>query len=191
MTRSLRLIAVSLPIAFLVFMIASAEWQLADSRTWHFAIRGYDPRDLLRGHYVLFQVDVDPAETIGTCAIDDPDCCYCLSPGDDIEARVALAPCAEARSQCEAFVRTAPLHALRRFYIPEAGRIELESRLRSAARERRAHVAVAVSASGEPMIEALLVDGQPLDGVEAGEAIPSGDSDRGARTATEPLRQDR
>jgi hypothetical protein len=59
-------------------------------------------------------------------------------------------------------VLTDALHALDRFYIPEDGRTEIESILRSAARQGRAHLAVAVSSSGQPMIEALLIDGQPI-----------------------------
>jgi hypothetical protein len=163
MSRRAQIIAVTLPILLLIFMIGRAEWQLAHSDTWHFAIRGYDPRDLLRGHYMRFRLDVSPAETIEACAVSDPECCYCLEPGQGIEARVSLATCDTARDACDAFVRTQPLHALDRFYIPEEGRIEMGQILRTAARQQRAHLAVAVSRTGEPMIEALLVDGVPIE----------------------------
>jgi hypothetical protein len=163
MSRSIQRMAVLLPILLLAFVLGRAEWQLASSRTWHFAIRGYDPRDLLRGHYLRFQLAVSPDETLSMCTVGEANCCYCLSAGQDVAARVALATCEMAQRSCDAFVRTAPLHALHRFYIPEEGRAELERRLRDAARNGHAHLAVAVDASGEPMIDGLLVDGVPIE----------------------------
>ena len=64
MSRRLQIVAVVLPIVLLVGMIGRAEWQLANSETWHFAIRGYDPRDLLRGHYMRFRLDVPVQSTM-------------------------------------------------------------------------------------------------------------------------------
>lgn len=167
MNDRLRLVAVALPIVLLAFMVGRAEWHLADSQTYHFAVRGYDPRDLLRGHYLRFGLALPVAETIEACRVDEAACCYCLEPGSGLEPRLALATCETARATCDAFVRTAPLHAMHRFYIPEEGRRELEQRLRVAAGEDRAHLAVAVSRSGEPLIEALLVDGVPIEAAVA------------------------
>lgn len=165
-------IALVLPLLLLAVMVVRAEWQLAHSDTWHFAIRGYDPRDLLRGHYMQFRLDVSPSETIDSCSVGAADCCYCLSPGSGLEAEVALATCETAADVCGAFVRTEPLHDLRRFYIPEEGRGDMERVLREAAGADRAHLAVAVSSTGEPMIEALLIDGQPIRAATADETLP-------------------
>ena len=165
MNPNLQRIAVALPILLLAFIAGRAEWHLDHSETWHFAIRGYDPRDLLRGHYMTFRLDISPSEIIAGCALKDPECCYCLEASDDLEAKTVLTSCDMARTTCDAFVRTQPLHSFDRFYIPEDGRREMEQTLRSAAREDRALLAVAVSASGEPMIEGLLVDGVPIEAV--------------------------
>ena len=162
MSPFLQRIAVILPIALLVVMVGRAEWQMSHSQTWHFVIQGYDPRDLLRGHYMRFRLDITPSEVVDSCSLDAPDCCYCLESGDGLEARATLATCETAAITCEAFVRTEPLHKLNRFYIPEEGRLSMESQLREAALEDRAHLAVAVSSEGEPMIEALLINGQPI-----------------------------
>ena len=163
MSKRLQLFAVGLPIVLLVVMIGRAEWQLAHSETWHFAIQGYDPRDLLRGHYMRFSLDVAVDETLAACRVGDEDCCYCLSEGNGIEPHVAVATCTVARDRCDAFVNTRALHALTRFYIPEQGRLEMERALRVGAALDRAHLAVAVSDAGDPMIEALLIDGVPIE----------------------------
>lgn len=162
MTPRIQKLAVALPIALLAIMVGRAELQLSDSTTYYFDIRGYDPRDLLRGHYVAFRLDVTPHEVLESCSLNAADCCYCLEPGNAMPTPVILATCATAADVCDAFVRTAPLHALDRFYIPEEGRREMEQNLRDAARDDRAHLAVAVSSPGEPMIEALLVGGVPI-----------------------------
>ena len=155
-------LALILPILLLVFIAGRAQWQLAHSDTWFFEVRGYDPRDLLRGHYMRFQLSVVPDETLEQCRTDDPACCYCLDDGRGIEAHVTLATCQTASMTCDDYVRTKPLHSFDRFYIPEAGRRELEAKLRDAARTGDAHLAVAVDRSGQPMIEGLWVDGEPI-----------------------------
>ena len=162
MSPLLQRVAVILPIALLAVMVGRAEWQMNHSQTWHFAIQGYDPRDLLRGHYMRFRLDITPGEIVDSCSLNAPDCCYCLDSGEELEARVTLATCETAASTCGSYVRTEPLHKLNRFYIPEEGRGSMETQLREAALEERAHLAVAVSSEGEPMIEALLIDGQPI-----------------------------
>ena len=177
--RSKRL-ALILPILLLVFMVGRAEWQLAHSNTWFFSIRGYDPRDLLRGHYMRFQLVVAPDETLESCEIDDPACCYCLDDRGRFEAHVTLATCETASLTCDDYVQTQPLHSLDRFYIPETGRRELEARFRDAALAGHAYLAVAVDRAGQPMIEGLWLDGKPIHLVEPeGADLPDPPDDAG------------
>jgi hypothetical protein len=178
MSLQLKRLAVLLPVVLLVSMVVQAEWQLSHSKTWHFAIQGYDPRDLLRGHYMNFRLDISTDNAIESCSISDPSCCYCLAPGPGFEAEARLATCETATRTCAAYVRTQPLHSFSRFYIPEQGRLEMESALREAAVEDRAHLAVAVSATGEPMIEALLIDGIPIQAEPGIETSQPGDDGR-------------
>ena len=170
MSDHARRLALILPILLLVFMVGRAEWHLAHSKPWFFSIRGYDPRDLLRGHYMRFQLNVTPDETLERCDIDDPACCYCLDDRARFEAHVTLATCETARLTCDDYVRTQPLHSLDRFYIPETGRRELETRFRDAAAAGNVHLAVAVDRAGQPMIEGLWLDGEPITLAEPEEA---------------------
>jgi hypothetical protein len=39
--------------------IVKSEYQLDTGEDWKFKISGYDPRDLLREHYVNYQVEFD------------------------------------------------------------------------------------------------------------------------------------
>jgi hypothetical protein len=160
-------IALLLPVLLLGFIVGQAEWRLAHSKTWLFAMEGYDPRDLLRGHYLRFQLSVATAQVGASCTRDDPDCCYCLAPGETIGdagviAEATVVSCAEAVERCEDFVRARPLLALDRFYIPEDNRRAFEDSLQAATAKGAAHLAVAVAGDGSPMISGVWVNGVPI-----------------------------
>jgi hypothetical protein len=53
----LMMLALALPLAVLGLMVADAERARADAGIIRVAIRGYDPRDPLRGHYLRYQFD--------------------------------------------------------------------------------------------------------------------------------------
>ncbi len=166
----MRLIAVGLPLLALVLMIGRAEWHLRNADTWLLPIEGYDPRDPLRGHYLIFRLRLDRVEASSAapvCAVDDPNCCFCLAPGAELDglgfaAEMTRAPCDRAIQECRAFVRAQPLEALDRYYIPEADRFDLQQRLWDATARGAAYLEVAVDDEGRPAIRRLLVDGEPL-----------------------------
>ncbi len=57
LTLVLMMLALALPLAVLGLMVAEAERARADAGVIRVAIRGYDPRDPLRGHYLRYQFD--------------------------------------------------------------------------------------------------------------------------------------
>lgn len=54
---ALRLAALVLPLTGLGALWLIAGWQARSSSEWDVPIQGYDPRDLLQGHYVQFQYE--------------------------------------------------------------------------------------------------------------------------------------
>lgn len=57
MNRAVRLAVVILPLAGLAALWGWADYQSHKGSDWDVPITGYDPRDLLRGHYTEFQYD--------------------------------------------------------------------------------------------------------------------------------------
>lgn len=49
--------ALALPLAGLGVSWAAAEYASRQGTVWHVPITGYDPRDILRGHYVIYTYD--------------------------------------------------------------------------------------------------------------------------------------
>jgi uncharacterized membrane-anchored protein len=70
MSRRVTLVAVALPLLAIVLGIVRAERFLGRTRDFVLEIGGYDPRDLLRGHYLQF-TPVEPLPQREAC-VDEP-----------------------------------------------------------------------------------------------------------------------
>lgn len=157
--RSSLSLAVALLVPFLALgaMVARAEVTTRRGHPWLIAITGYDPRDLVRGHYLRYRLDWRGGAPVEECTAAP--CCYCFraSPGaPPVEPDVSKVSCS-AVSACESWFPDERLEALQKFFIPEDRASALESDLRS----RKAQLLVRVSSDGDAVITDLLLDGRP------------------------------
>ena len=164
MSRRYLVVALALPLLAVALGIVRAELFLGDARDFVFEIEGFDPRDLLRGHYLQFRLRVDPISEREACDDASPDCCLCLTRvAEDAVPYVERASCATARS-CTAMLRARYLHEPQRYYVPEQRAVSLERRLLEAMQQRRAQAVLAIDRNGEAQVRELRVDGEPLLG---------------------------
>jgi len=166
MSRRATLVAVALPLLAIVLGIVRAERFLGRTHDFVFEIGGYDPRDLLRGHYLQFTLRVEPLPQREAC-IDDPQgtCCLCLTraqPGQ--VSQVERATCATARAECDASLPLGVLAQPYRYYVPEESAKELQNRLLDAMPRSGARAVVAVDSRGEARVRELWIDGVPVPG---------------------------
>jgi uncharacterized membrane-anchored protein len=169
MSRKWLAISVSLPLLVLVLGIVRAEYHLANARRWSFDVTGYDPRDLLRGHYLDYRLDLHEQAALETCDDDFGErCCLCLETTDATDAGeppvVRRATCELALRRCDGILRTQHLRELTRYYIPEEHAQALTHVFQDAAREHK--LVLAIDDNGRPQIDALLVDGQRIESVK-------------------------
>lgn len=163
MSRKALVLALLLPLAVLVMGVVRAEKHLANSRAWVFDVTGYDPRDLLRGHYIQFRLDLHEEAELEPCDDGKEECCWCLEPNAENEPpRVRRATCSRAKDECSGFVQARSLEQLRRYYIPEQDAGALEAKLQKAAQEKTARLEVAVNVAGQAQVKRLLIDGQEI-----------------------------
>jgi hypothetical protein len=172
MRRSFLAIAVALPLVVLALGIVRSERHLADGQRWTFDVTGYDPRDLLRGHFIQYQLVFEDADLPVIGAVDGSPCddetgetcCLCLL-GDNENDRtlVERTACELARTECEGALQLRYLDELRRYYIAEERAEELTQIFQDASRENRARLVVAIDAAGRPQIDTLLVDGMAIE----------------------------
>lgn len=170
MSRRFLAVAALLPLLVLALGIVRSERHLSENRRWVFDVTGYDPRDLLRGHYIQYRLVLDEGDAtsrgLDPCvdSSSDEGCCLCLSA--DVlmgPTSVVRTTCEAAFVQCEGALQTRYLEELQRFYIPEARAEELTTLFQDAAQEHRTQLVVAIDKSGKPQIDTLLIDDVPID----------------------------
>ncbi|MFM7349136.1 MAG: GDYXXLXY domain-containing protein [Erythrobacter sp.] len=144
--RALRLAAALLPIAGLAGLWATSGLTYRQGTEWDVPIRGYDPRDLLRGHYVEFQYDWPGGETF---AADGPQALCLEGRPPRVERVRMIAP----GTVCPHPLRTDPASVygtealLRgRYYLGQSRAAALQAELQN--RDRRGIVTIRQRADG-------------------------------------------
>lgn len=133
--RKLGLLTLALPFLAMLTMI-SMNVRALDNTEYRIDITGFDPRDLLRGHYLTFQYEW-PENTNQSCAKHEKDCCVCMT-GNPAKPDVTFASCQSLTPSCPAALPVTrgwnntfqPDENLRRYYIPEQHAAKLDTMLR-------------------------------------------------------------
>lgn len=164
MRRELVIGALLLPLLTIVLGIVRAERHLARSRDFTFDLEGYDPRDILRGHYIQYRIAWHEDPRGNACRDGAESCCLCLTErGSGVAPEVIRMDCTEARSACHGALDTRYLSTLHRFYIPEARADELTQAVaRAASTPGAARIVLAIDGRGKPQPKTLLVDGKDV-----------------------------
>jgi len=165
MRRLVLLAAAALPVLGIAALVAFAEVRLRSGRTWIVDIAGYDPRDIIAGHYLRYRFAFrwDGADSCGAAAgrrggSVESRCCLCLDtdPHGRGRPRVRNVRCGEVAA-CAAWLGGAKAAGEQRYFVPEARARELESRVQSG----HAAVEMVATPGGAPAVGRLLVDGRP------------------------------
>lgn len=152
--RILLIVALALPILALALNAYLKSAQRDSGEQVVLPIEGFDPRDLLSGHYLLYRVDFGVENG---CREHNAEASVCLRPVRGIYAQ------GELPADCELFIRgrcddsAAFLADIERFYIPEEYAQALEDKVR----DRKGELVLSVDRQGNAAIRDLLIDGQP------------------------------
>lgn len=159
-------VAVAIPVVGLVGLIARAELGLRSGPSFRIPIAGFDPRDLLHGHYFSYQYEFhwQGASNCGSeranvsQATLNPACCLCLTrvAGSDQNPAARQVWCDEART-CDGWLRASSVQPPLRYFVPEDRAEALEKALR----DRKASLELNSDSQGEPRIHDLYLDGRP------------------------------
>ncbi len=147
-----------IPFMVIALMIVQSEKGLRQQE-YRFKIEGYDPRDLLHGHYLTFRY-VLPQEMEKECSSEN--CCLYLE-GAPPHANMAIREC-NAPVESNVFLKLDQWQqmpaALNRYYIPEKEAAVLDDELRM--NKRNFEVGLVILPDHTGQIKMLYVDGQPL-----------------------------
>ena len=168
--------ALALPVLALTALVGHQELLLANARILSVPLTGFDPRDLLRGHYIRAQMDWDWERAPAVNDYDVVDGALCVlaetpkprvrflagwKSGDPTPPDCKLVIAGHARAPS----RFAPSQLDNgdggiQFYVPEARASDLEKLMRE--RPGSLTADLAVRADGGAAIKALRIDGQKL-----------------------------
>ena len=138
--------ALLLPIVAFVGLVVRAELLRASGPVFRVAIAGYDPRDLLQGHYLRYRLQW-PAE--GAC--DGATCCLCLQTSG-AHTKVV---CGVADAACDAQLSRQMVEQGREFFIQEDAGPALEQAIRRGG----GAIVLNVTPDGQVHVHELLIDG--------------------------------
>jgi GDYXXLXY protein len=166
--------ALVLPVLALAGLVGQQELLLANARILSVPLTGFDPRDLLRGHYIRAQMDWDweRAPAVNDYEVADGALCVLAQtpkprvrflagwkPGDRTDADCTMVIAGHARPPS----RFAPATLDNgdggiQFYVPEARASDLETLMRE--RPGSLTVDLAIRADGAAAIRALRIEGE-------------------------------
>lgn len=171
-----------LPVLALGGLIAEQEIAYANMPVLNVPLTGVDPRDLLRGHYIMGQLDWDWASLPATGKSSPPvDGGLCILPGENAKPRVRFLEVWTPESgmpegcrlmlagQVAQFEGRPPRFAPRtldrgegslELFVPETRASELEETIRR--RPGAVTVDLVVRPDGSAQVRAIRVDGRPL-----------------------------
>ncbi len=139
--------AVALPILALAGLVWYQERQLARGTPVVLDIQGYDPRDLLAGHYLRYRVDWGVEPCLGQ---PDQPVWICLRPRPGAAFNGPPPGC---RLSVHARCRNGRVEAgIERYYVPESQAADLDRRLRA----QGMRLEIAVTPDGRAAVRRLL-----------------------------------
>lgn len=154
--RTLLLVALILPIAALMVNAWMKSAQRSSGEEVILPIEGFDPRDLLSGHYLLYRVNFG---LDSSCTEQGAEAAVCLRPERKMYARNELP------ENCELFIQgycddsATFVAGIERFYIPE----EYAEALEKQVRDKQGEIVLSVDSQGNAAIRDLLIDGKPWE----------------------------
>lgn len=165
------------PVLILAGLSLLHEYNRSTGTVWTVPIGGYDPRDLLRGHYLQFRYEWNFAGA-GAQGCRGNECALCTDDPSGFNPPVRLVPLATAPQACTSFIAGSTSDRfgleegfyirgsadnLTRYYVPESEAQRLQRLLFSADDAPEFSVMLRVTDSGTAFIETMYADGVPLE----------------------------
>lgn len=146
-----------IPILSLILLTGYKAYKKSSGEELNLPIRGYDPRDLISGHYLTYQVDYDVE---GVCKSFDNRIEY----SEKFEAFICLQPKYFSTSHpknCQRYIKgecqgSRFIAGIEKFFIPEEHALKLEKLIQN----NSAEISISLQENGKAMVHDLLIQGQ-------------------------------
>lgn len=179
MKNSLKAAFLVIPVLVLCGLVVKAELDKRHGPVWIMKVEGYDPRDILRGQYVLFRFDWNWVRQPDK---DCQNCCVCLNDKEGVENPVAEIMHCDRRKEelksCTSVIRhwdnaqrasnrrREPYMNSYRYYLQEDHARALQRRLNEQRRNNTEnsdvfHLKMNVTNDGRMIFHDFLINGKP------------------------------
>lgn len=150
-SKKMLLIALLLPILVLIALTFYKRHLLTSGVEITLPISGYDPRDLLSGHYVIYTVDYGVPN-------------LCNQAKDIRQAYICLENKTVSYTSpkyCKIFIKGICnngrfIAGIEKYYIPESAASHLDTEVRA----KKAKIVISVKPNGQAQVKDLLIDGK-------------------------------
>jgi uncharacterized membrane-anchored protein len=156
LNRKYQIIAIFLPLVAMSIWVGSYAFVRQTAREFTFPIAGYDPRDLLSGHYLQYRVDYKlPLK----CEMNAPEWCVCIEDSTPYafvsrEGRCSEISCSmPMKGRCDGLRFLA---GIERFYFPEKFTKKL------AVVPPRSSITISLGSSGQAVVKSMQVEDRDL-----------------------------
>jgi uncharacterized membrane-anchored protein len=147
------------PILVLGLVTAQQSWRQASGVQLELPIQGYDPRDLISGHYLVYTIDYGiekPCEAAVPLPRADQTAVNKAMANREPELKLCL------RDSCSVWIRgrcegTRFVAGIERFFIPEEHARQIETLIQG----KPSSLVVSIGPDGRAAIVDLKIDGQP------------------------------
>ena len=166
--RSLLEWSLLLPVIGIGLLMVRAELKVVKGEVYRVAVQGYDPRDLIHGHYLSIQLDLK-SERVGSedeSTADTSAFCFKREDGDFSVLRAASHVIQSWGDACTSVTSVKNLIGPKRYLIPEGDAFNLEIALSN--RKKTATVDLIIQKNGDVSMGMLYLDGLPWrDGLKS------------------------
>lgn len=150
-TKKALVASLMFPILALAILTAYKKYVLSFGEEIILPISGYDPRDLLSGHYLIYRIDYG-VDGICSASLDQQIGYVCLEP--KMFSYSTPQGCSKLiRGVCKSGQFEA---GIEKYYVPEDKASDLEVQIRA----NKASIVLSVTHSGQAQVKDLLVNGQ-------------------------------
>ncbi len=146
------------PVLAVALLMVRAEYNAGQGQMYTVPVDGFDPRDLVYGHYLSIQVDLESLGATRPDGATEGDVFCFQRDGELVRVLQGTKP-DMAQESCASRTPIGNLVGAKRYLVPEVDALELENRLRD--RDVNASVELIIQKNGDVSMGMLFLNGQP------------------------------
>lgn len=119
-----------LPVIGITLLLVHTQYQASTGLVYRVKIKGYDPRDLLHGHYLRYTFDL-PDKASYRKHIYFPAAKYCFIHSETTDFNLKIISDNADTTKCSSVINYSKIKGSHKYFIPEDYALELERKLRN------------------------------------------------------------